>query len=430
MKKFLNLLLKEVRELITMQLFISLLFTVFLFYFIGQMAKTEAKKAMRTQKIAVLNLDDSPFSQELIGGLKNANFQPEMVQDKDKEKAIDQTKAGETNLLLVIPEGFGRSLETLEVKEIETYSFLRTFSLVGSRSSIIINSVIKALNSYLSSDFLKKKLPDFNPDQVKNPIKSKDFVIVKDRMAEGSADKVAGFVTSQSVFVPIILMMIIIYSSQMVISAIAMEKQNKTLETLLTVPISRTSIVTAKMLASGLVGLISAVIYMVGFRYYMSGFMGDVSQAVAASGLTGVIQKLGLSLSANHLIILGISLFFAILCALALATILGVLAEDYRSAQSLIMPLIFLVMIPYFLSFFSDIKTLSLPAKILVYAIPFSHPFLTTQNLLLENYREVVYGILYMIAFFIVMIILAARIFSTDKVLTMKLRFRRKKVLF
>jgi ABC-2 type transport system permease protein len=430
MKKFLNLLHKEVKELITLQLFISLLFTVFLFYFIGQMAKTEVKKAMRTQKIAVLNLDDSPFSQELIGGLKNANFQPEMVQDRNKENAIEQTKASEANLLLVIPEGFGRSLESMEVKEIETYSFLRTFSLVGSRSSVIINSVIRALNSYLSSDFLKKKLPDFNPDQVKNPIKSKDFVIVKDRMAEGAAEKVAGFVTSQSVFVPIILMMIIIYSSQMVISAIAMEKQNKTLETLLTVPISRTSIVTAKMLASGLVGLISAVIYMVGVRYYVGGFMGDMPEAAAASGLTGVIQKLGLSLTANHLIILGISLFFAILCALAMATILGVLAEDYRSAQSLIMPLIFLVMIPYFLSFFSDIKTLSLPAKILVYIIPFSHPFLTTQNLLLENYRAVVYGILYMIVFFIALIIIAARIFSTDRVLTMKLRFRRKKVLF
>jgi ABC-2 type transport system permease protein len=429
MKKFLNLLLKEVRELITLQLFISLLFTIFLFYFIGQMAKTEAKKAMRTQKIAVLNLDDSSFSQELIGGLKNANFQPEMVQDRDKEKAIEQTKAGEANLLLVIPEGFGRSLESMEVKEIETYSFLRTFSLVGSRSSIIINSVIRALNNYLSGDFLKKRLPDFNPDQVKNPIKSKDFVIVRDRMAEGKAEAVAGFVTSQSIFVPIILMMIIIYSSQMVISAIAMEKQNKTLETLLTVPISRTSIVTAKMLASGLVGLISSVIYMFGYMYSFRGFMGDVSQAVTASGLTGVIQKLGLAMTANNYIILGASLFLAILCALAMATILGVLAEDYRSAQSLIMPLIFLVMIPYFLSFFSDIKTLSLPAKVLVYAIPFSHPFLTTQNMLLENYRAVLYGILYMIAFFIALIILAARIFSTDKVLTMKLKFRRKKVL-
>ena len=430
MKKFLNLLFKEIKELINLQLLISLLFTVFLFYFIGQMAKTEMKKAMRTQKIAVLNLDDSPFSEQLIGNLKTANFQAEMIKDPDKQKAIDETRTSDINLLLVIPRGFGQSLETQEIKEIETYSYLRTFSIVGSRSSIIINAVIKAINEYLSNDFIKKRIPDLSPEKVKNPIKSKDFVIVKDRMAEGKAEAVAGFVSSQSIFVPVILMMIIIYASQMVISAIAMEKQNKTLETLLTVPISRTSIVTAKMFASGLVGLISAVIYMFGFRYYMGGFMGDISRAAAADGVTGVIQKLGLAMSTKGFLILGVSLFFAILVALALATILGVLAEDYRSAQSLIMPLIFLVMIPYFLSFFSDPKTLSLPAKILLYAIPFSHPFLTTQNLLLENYSAVLYGILYMLVVFIVLIFIAARIFSTDKVLTMKLKFRKKKVQF
>ena len=430
MNKFLNLLFKEIKELINLQLLISLLFTVFLFYFIGQMAKTEMKKAMRTQKIAVLNLDDSPFSGQLIDNLKTANFQAEMLKERDKQKAIDETRASETNLLLVIPEGFGQSLETQEIKEIETYSYLRTFSLIGSRSSVIINAVIKALKEYLSNDFIKKKIPDLSPEKIKNPIKSKDFVIVKDRMVEGKAEAVAGFVSSQSIIVPVILMMIILYASQMVISAIAMEKQNKTLETLLTVPISRTSIVMAKMFASGIVGLISAVIYMFGFRYYMSGFMGDISQAAAASGVSGVIQKLGLTMDTKGFIILGVSLFIAILVALALATILGVLAEDYRSAQSLILPLILLVMIPYFLSIFSDPKSLSLPAKILLYAIPFSHPFLTTQNLYLENYSAILYGILYMLAVFIILIIVAARIFSTDKVLTMKLKFRKKKVQF
>jgi len=429
MKKFLNLLAKEIRELITLQLFISLLFTIFLFYFIGQMAKSEMKRAMRIQKIAVLDLDASPLSRQLTDSLRSANFQVEKVEDKSKEQAIEWTKASDINLLLVIPSGFGESLTTFDLKEMETYSFLRSFSLVGSRSSVILGSVISALNNYISDDFLKKKIPDFSPEKLKKPVRSKDFVIIKGRMAEGSAMSIAGFISTQSLFIPIILMMIIIYSSQMVISAIAMEKQNKTLETLLTVPISRTSIVTSKMLASGLVGLISAVIYMFGFRYYMSGFMADVRQAAASEGLARVIQELGLAPTANSYLILGVSLFLAILCALAMATILGVLAEDYRSAQSLIMPLIFLVMIPYFLSFFSDIKNLSLPVKLFLWAIPFSHPFLTTQNLLLENYTAVFGGILYMLVFFIVLIVIAARIFSTDKVLTMKLKFRRKKLL-
>ena len=78
---------------------------------------------------------------------------------------------------------------------------------------------------------------------------------------------------------------------------------------------------------------------------------------------------------------------------------------------------------------FADIKTLSLPVKILLLAIPFSHPFLATQNIFLENYRAVLFGILYMAIFFTVMVVIAARIFSTDRVLTMKLRWRKKKVV-
>ena len=59
------------------------------------------------------------------------------------------------------------------------------------------------------------------------------------------------------VLIPIVLFVIIMYSAQMVITAVAMEKQDKTLETLLTVPIPRTSVVTSKMLAGGIVGLMA-----------------------------------------------------------------------------------------------------------------------------------------------------------------------------
>jgi ABC-2 type transport system permease protein len=425
MRKLLNLVKKEIRELITIQLIISLLFTLVLFYFIGQLAKKEMKEAAKAQRISALDLDDSQFSQELIRGLESANFKIELIKEKDKEKAIDSVKASDSNLLLVIPEGFGKSISEFKIKEIETYTFLRSFSISATRNSAIFKVVISAINNYLSNDFLKKKIPETNPENLKNPIKGKDFVFVKDKSAEASASDIAGFVISQTVFVPIILMLIIISSSQMVISAIAMEKQNKTLETLLTVPIGRASIITAKMVSSGLVGLILAVIYMVGFRRFMGGLYGNIPGG--SSQMSGVIQKLGLSLNTSSYIILGISLFFAIICALAMATILGVLAEDFRSAQTLIMPIMFLVMIPYFIFFLSDIKSFSLPVRILILAIPFTHPFLTTQNIFLENYSAVFYGILYMFIVFVILVAIAAHIFSTDKILTMKLRLGRKR---
>lgn len=426
MKKFTNLLLKEIRELVNKQLVLSLLMMMAIFYFIGQMAKTEMKKAAATQKISVMDLDRSELSQGLANNLKIANFAIEWSREKDPEAAVRAAKQGDTYLLLIIPQGFGESVARFEQKEISTYTFLRSFSIGGIRKSEILKAVITATNSYLSDNVLKKKVPDVSPDILKSPIRTKDYVIVNEKMAEGSASAISGFVYSQGVFLPIILMMVIMYSSQMVISAIAMEKQNKTLETLLTVPIPRTSIVAAKMLAAGIVGLLSAVIYMIGMKSYMGGMMGNVG---TSAPVNAVIKQLGLTLTGNGYLLLGISLFFALLCGLAMATILGVLAEDFRSAQSLMLPIMLLIFIPYLLSFFADINSLPLPVKLLVLAIPFSHPFLATPNIMLGHYPAVLYGILYMAVVFLVLVVIAARIFSTDRVLTMKLRWGKKKIV-
>jgi ABC-2 type transport system permease protein len=427
MKRFTNLLKKEIKELVTKQLIISLAFTIILFNFIGQISKKEIQKAIGVQTISALDEDGSPASQALVKGLESARFKILDQSGKTKEQAIETARSGDSKLLLVIPKGFGESLTILKPSEIETYSFMRSFSLIGARGQIVVGGVISALNNILSNNFLKDKLPEFDPQSLKNPIKSKDYVVVRDRMAEGSAAMVAGLISQQSLLIPVVLMMIVMYSSQMVISAVAMEKQNKTLETLLTVPIRRTSIITAKMLAAGLVGLISAAVYMFAFKGFVGGIGEEAAQAGAQAGGATMMRQLGLYFNTSGYVILGLSLFLAILVALALAMILGVLAEDFRSAQNMIMPLMFMVMIPYFISLFADINSVSLPVKLFILAIPFSHPFLVSQNLYLGNYGMIAGGLAYMFVIFVALVVFAARIFSTDKILTMKLRFGKKK---
>jgi len=427
MKRFQNLLKKEVKELVTKQLVITLVFTVILFNTIGQISKKEVQKAIGVQTISALDMDGSAGSKALLKSLESARFKIIDQSGKGKDEAIAAAKAGESKLLLVIPAGFGDSLAEFKPSEIETYSFMRSFSLIGARGQVVVQSVISALNNALSNNYLAQKLPGIDPASLKNPIKSKDFVVVRDKVAEGSANTIANMLSQQSMLIPVVLMMIVIYSSQMVISAVAMEKQNKTLETLLTVPIRRTSIITAKMLAAGLVGLISAGVYMFAFKGFIGGIGQEVAAAGAKAGGAALMQKLGLTFNTTGYVILGISLFLAILVALAMSMILGVLAEDFRSAQTMIMPLMFMVMIPYFISLFADINTLSLPFKILILAIPFSHPFLVSQNLYLGNYGMIAAGLGYMFVVFVVLVVYAARIFSTDKILTMKLRFGKKK---
>ncbi|MCR4432771.1 MAG: ABC transporter permease [bacterium] len=423
MRKFWNLLKKETKELINAQLIISLIFTFFLFYLMGTLAQGEMAKAAAPQEIAVLDLDSSELSRGIMNGLSSANFKVIALTTEDRQSAIEQARESGASLLLVIPRGFGKSVLELNSMSIDTYYFIRGFSMSATSASGMVKAVIATVNNYISDTYIKERLPGVNPEELKNPVKNKDYVIVKDRIAEGSPAEVSSFILSQSTFLPIILMLIIVYSSQMVISAVAMEKENKTLETLLTVPINRNYIVVAKMLSSGIVGLVTAGIYMVGFRFYMSGFMGNVP---TSGQIDTVVQKLGLAFTPQGYLVLGVSLFLAILCGLAMAIILGVLAKDLKSAQGLLMPIIFLALIPYFISLFSDFNSLSWPVKVLLWIIPFSHPFLASQNILLGNYLPVFYGIIYMFVIFAILVFLAARIFSSDQVLTMKLQLSRR----
>ena len=50
-----------------------------------------------------------------------------------------------------------------------------------------------------------------------------------------------------------------------------------------------------------------------------------------------------------------------------------------------------------------------------------------SQNLYLGNYGMIAGGLAYMLVVFVGLTIFAARVFSSDKILTMKLRFGKKK---
>jgi ABC-2 type transport system permease protein len=426
MKNFSHLLIKEIKELINKQLVISLILILVIFNFIGSVTKSEMKKSLAKQKIAVLDLDKSGISKNIIGALNMANF---IIEEKsgEKDQVMKEVRRSDLDLLVVIPPGFGQEISNLRPAEVETFSFLRGISMSGSRKSEVVKALLQTTNEFLSNEYLKKQLPNIDPKVLKSPIKSREFIVVRDKVAEGSSSVVIGSLYAQSFILPVILMMIIMYSSQMVITAIAMEKQNKTLETLLTVPVSRSSVVMAKMLAAGIVGLISAAIYMYGFRSAFNFSSGDIAKAM--SGVTPILKQLGLVINTQGYVLFGLSLFLTILVALSLATVLGVLAEDYRTAQSLNVPLVFLVLVPYFISLFADLNTMSLPAKILVLAIPFSHPFFALQNIMFGHLNLLWLGIIYNFLFMLAMLYWTVKIFSTDRVLTMKLKWGKKRVV-
>src|SRR5512136_2379803 len=142
------------------------------------------------------------------------------------------------------------------------------------------------------------------------------------------------------------MMMIIIMAGSIVITSMALEKESKTFETLLTMPVKRTSIVTGKIVASAIIGLILAVIYMIGMNYYFQGLQFSSGGEILA--------KFNLVLNTQGYIIVGLSLFIALIAGLALCMLLGTFAKNYKSAQTLTFPITMLALIPMFLTIFAD----------------------------------------------------------------------------
>jgi ABC-2 type transport system permease protein len=124
-------------------------------------------------------------------------------------------------------------------------------------------------------------------------------------------------------------------------------------------------------------------------------------------------------------VLIGLSLFMALLSALALAISVSVFAEDVRGAQALVGPLSILFIFPMLFALFTDIYSLPFPLSIILLAIPFTHPILAANVAFTGNYLAAIGGIAYMTIFTVAVLYVAARLFGTEKILTAKLKFRR-----
>lgn len=426
MKKLFVLIKKEIRELLTPQMFIPLLAIMLVFVFIGKVIGKEAAKTQVAQPIEILDLDNSATSKGVIEILKQSNLNPDVADSGDVQKIMNEAKQKNEKAVLVIPKGFEDGINNLLPQKIEIYSILKSFSFAGSRSDALLRTALALANENLSNQLLSKSAAKINPATIKHPLQENNFVVVGQKQANISPAAVSGFISSQTTFIPIILFLVIVFASQLVAVSIASEKENKTLETLLSSPVSRQSIIAAKLLAAGIVALLASVVYLFGMRYYMTGLTSGSMQITIDAATKAAIVQLGLTFSAGDYFLLGLSLFFGILAALSVAIILGSFAEDTKNAQGVIAPLMILILIPYFLIIFLDISSLSPALRWLVYAIPFSHPFLAASNILLGQYQSVWLGILYMALFFVVFVYIASRIFASDRIFTMKLSFKKK----
>jgi len=116
--------------------------------------------------------------------------------------------------------------------------------------------------------------------------------------------------------------------------------------------------------------------------------------------------------------LVGISLFLSVVAGLSLCLVIGSFSRDYKSAQSLTMPITFLAMVPMFVLMMKDFNTLPTALQVLLFAIPFTHPMMAMNNLMFGDYTLVILGISYVAIFAAVVMAIAVWVFRKDILVT------------
>jgi len=401
-----NIIKKEFKELFVLSTLLPIVVIAIVFGLVGQTIGSIGERIEEKPVIGIVDMDGGDFSDTAMSVLTE---KAEVIYDgSDAEEGLEEVREENGVALLVIPENFSQNIYANQPGEIEIYWIMRGAGMMDSISSGALEGLIQAVNQGISTKLIQED-SSFDPALVLAPTTRIDTTFFKEKEIEGLSPSALGnMLMSQSIVIPIVVMMLIIMAGSSVISSMGMEKENKTLETLLTLPVRRSHVVIGKMVGSALVGVIMAAIYMIGFSRYMTSFQfSDINLA-----------DFGLALGMPDYLLIGISLFTALLAGLSLCIVLGTFAKNYRSAQALVFPITALALISVFITMFKDFDTIPAVLKVLVFAIPFSHPMMAMRALMLDNYWLVISGIAYTAVFTIIMVVIAVRIFNSDRLLT------------
>ena len=436
-----NLVKKELKELLTPSSLISVIVVMIMFVAMGSFMGGETKEMTSLQHIGYVDLSADYGTDYAQIGIENvrqyyaaneydpdeyvlritisADYGTDAFEDELYDVMVDK---GVDTILVIMPD-FNSNINEMKRGQIVVYWNQTSLGIFSAISTVTSETAISLMNSAISDRFLSDNtalteeqrqvamLPCYSPSH---------STFLKGKIHEGvSPNDIYSALNQQTMFVPIIIMLIIVMIGSIVISSMGNEKENKTLETLLTLPVSRITIVAGKLIGSTIAGLVMGMLYMVGMYFYISG-----SSVTGSTGVT--IESLGLSLSIIDWVVVTAFMFLAIICALGICMILGAMAKNYKAAQTYIMPISILAVIPMFVTMFSSIDSLPMIAQILLFAIPFTHPMVIMQNLMFGNMTWIIGGAIYLVIFTLVTFYITVRIYNSDILIT-GVRFKRKK---
>ncbi len=386
---FFKLLKKELKSLLTFSLFIMIIFYFGFFYFMGagiEGAKESAKK-LATEGIKIAVVVDTPENR-VYEEIKNVSH---VIETKNEKEAVEIAKKENLPAILVI-----------NGEKVRIIWMVRGLGITDNVPMNAVRDLLNMVKEKLKEDYLRNK--GINKAYLDQIMETSEEVFVRSEKLKISFETFANMMMNYVTLQPMMIAFIVSFAGSILVTSIAMEREMKTLETLLTLPVKRIHIAFSKLVAASITGIILGGSYMLGFSMYMK----RISEA-------GKTVENSIQLFSNYdITLMGFSLILALYSGLALCLLVGLLSRDIKTASTLSFPVSMLGFVPAVIGMFKDFTTMNPLLKALLFIIPFTHPVYAPRMLLFKDYKFVWSGIFYNILLGTVLTIAVKKIFESD----------------
>ncbi len=427
MSAFTNLLAKEIKSIvrdpkILIAMFIVPLVMIGVIY--GMMAVSMRQQVEQVRKesgvVAVIDSDGGYWAKKFVDYIRDEGVAVKLVNTTSKPIPELMNELG-VKILYVIPEGFSANLTRNETTYIVYYVLFKALTFMETGLGERAESLVGDFSDNITKTIIARSGVSLR--FAENPINTTTRIIIGGKVVESPLAAFAGVFTL-GLLLPLIVFIMLTFIIQFAVTSMAVEKEEKMFETLLTLPVNRLTILGVKLLVSIIIGVLYVGIY----GGIMMWFLGGAFQPTTETSGEGV------SLSFNPLSVLppatvyyiGVGLIGAVIFGLLLAIILSMFAEDVRTAQLISNYALTPLVIMFFLPMFLDISGLSYGAKLALSLIPLANiGFIPKLSILGYSELAFIAGVSN-VAYAVIALFAAYKIVNTEKIFTAKLLKKRR----
>lgn len=365
----------------------------------------------------IIVIEDNTF-----GSIGNTTFNAENITyllykgSQDKNIIIrvyyNYSKAVEENpyfdLILVVPRGFIENATSLN-----NQALLKVILRVGSaKSNEALNVVYGAVNKL--NDALSRAKIEYmaeianisvNPDSIRLPL------VVAQPVYASVGGKPASLLDELRAYTAKILMFALLFVTPPISSfmsdTIVGEKERKTLESLLTTPVTRTELLLGKLFAATVLGALAAladIAGVVGYFYTLSLAYGSPIPLV----------------DPGLIVLHSVVVFLTSLLTASIVLPLVLRSKTIRGAQASSTAVVSAATLVFFAVLFVDIPKLPLTTAIILYLVPFTHSAMIIYNYIQGQALPLMLHSIVIVTVSLLLILLSARLFRGEKIIASK----------